>query len=431
MKPKPYRILALQRIIYIAVLALVAISIFGCRAAKDSPVYDEDIANLVEQLRDPNPATRSQAADALVDIGAPAVPALVSTLGGSWPYKLETSASGVLAQIGEPAVPALIEALDDKDVVTRRNAVIALAEMRASAGAAVPALIERLEDKILLVRSGAVFALVRIGAETRTSEAVLALLDSMDDESLAPYVESYFFDMGDSAIPALVEVKRHKNRRIRERADYMLGRLQGHLHSPPVYDGDIANLVEQLRDPNPATRSQAADALVDIGAPAVPALVSTLGGSWPYKLETSASGVLAQIGEPAVPALIEALDDKDVVTRYNAVIALAEMRASAGAAVPALIERLEDKILLVRSGAVFALVRIGAETRTSEAVLALLDSMDDKSLAPYVESYFSDMGDSAIPALVEVKRHKNRRIRERADYMLGRLQGHLPSRSRK
>jgi HEAT repeat protein len=141
------------------------------------------------------PATRSQAADALVDIGAPAVPALVSTLGGSWPYKLETSASGVLAQIGEPAVPALIEALDDKDVVTRYNAVIVLAEMRASAGAAVPALIERLEDKILLVRSGAVFALVRIGAETRTSEAVLALLDSMDDESLAPYVESYFFDV--------------------------------------------------------------------------------------------------------------------------------------------------------------------------------------------------------------------------------------------
>jgi HEAT repeat protein len=100
-------------------------------------------------------------------------------------------------------------------------------------------------------------------------------------------------------------------------------RFQPHLsrgdrHTYPIWR-------EQLRDPNPATRSQAADALVDIGAPAVPALVSALGGSWPYKLETSASGVLAQIGEPAVPALIEALDDKDVVTRHNAVIALAEV----------------------------------------------------------------------------------------------------------
>ena len=226
MKPKLYRILALQRGIYIASLVLIAISVFGCGIVKDSPVYDESTVHLVEQLRDPNPATRFQAADALVDIGAPAVPVLVSELGGSWPYEVETSASSVLSRIGEPAVPALIEALDDKDVVTRHNAALALSKMRGAAGAAVPALIERLEDKVLLVRSSAVFALVRIGAETRTSEAVIGLLDAMDDESLAPYVESYFFDMGNSAIPALLGAKDHKNRHIRERADYMLGRLQ-------------------------------------------------------------------------------------------------------------------------------------------------------------------------------------------------------------
>ena len=231
MRPKSYRILALQRIIYLASLILVVISISGCGIAEDSPVYDEDITHLVEQLRDPNPATRSQAADALVDIGAPAVPVLVSELGGSWPYGVETTASGVLSRIGEPAVPALIEALDNKDVVTRHNAALALAKIRGVAGAAVPALIERLEDKFLLVRSSAAFALVRIGAETRTSEVVLGLLDAMDDESLAPYVDSFFFDMGDSAIPALLGAKDHKNRHIRERADYMIDRLQGRLIS--------------------------------------------------------------------------------------------------------------------------------------------------------------------------------------------------------
>ena len=91
-----------------------------------------------------------------------------------------------------------------------------------AAGTAVPALIERLDDKILLVRSSATFALVRIGAETRTSEVVLGLLDAMGDESLAPYVESYFFDMADSATFALLKAKSHKDRHIRERADYML-----------------------------------------------------------------------------------------------------------------------------------------------------------------------------------------------------------------
>ena len=232
MKPKPHRTLALQPVIYIAALALVVMSVSGCGLTEDSPVYDEDISPLVEQLRDPDPATRSQAADALVDTGTPAVPVLISELGGSWPHEFETSASGVLARIGEPAVPALIEALDNKDVLTRRTAALALSEMRGAAGAAVPALIERLEDKVLLVRSGAAFALVRIGAETRTSEVVLGLLDAMDDESLAPYVESYFFEMGDSATLALLEAKDHKNRHIRERADYMLGRLQVPLNSP-------------------------------------------------------------------------------------------------------------------------------------------------------------------------------------------------------
>ena len=231
MKPKLYRTLALQPVIYIAALALVAISISGCEITEESPVYDENISPFVEQLRDPDPAIRSQAADALVDTGAPAVPVLISELGGSWPYEIETSASGVLARIGKPAVPALIEALDDREVVTRYNAAVALSKIRGSAGAAVPALIERLDDKILLVRSGAVFALVRIGAETRTSEVVLGLLDAMDDESLAPYVESYFFEMADSATFDLLKAKSHKDRHIRERADYMLGRLQGRLSS--------------------------------------------------------------------------------------------------------------------------------------------------------------------------------------------------------
>lgn len=225
MKPKPYRTLALQQIIYIAALALVVMSVSGCGITENSS-YDEDISPLVEQLRDPDPTTRSQAADTLVDMGTPAVPVLISELGGSWSYEVETSASGVLARIGKPAVPALIEALDNKDVITRHNAAMALAEMRGAAGAAVPALIERLDDKILLVRSTTAFALVRIGAETRTSEVVLGLLDAMDDESLAPYIESYFFDMADAATFSLLGARNHKDRHIRERARYMLGRLQ-------------------------------------------------------------------------------------------------------------------------------------------------------------------------------------------------------------
>ena len=117
--------------LYITV-TLTTISVLGCG---DSPVYDESIATPIEQLRDPNTEVRSQAADVLVNIGEPAVPALIDELGGSWPHEFETSASGVLTRIGEPAIPALIDALGDKEALTRRGAILALAEMDASAGA--------------------------------------------------------------------------------------------------------------------------------------------------------------------------------------------------------------------------------------------------------------------------------------------------------
>ena len=55
--------------LYITVI-LATISVLGCG---NSPVY-------IEQLRDPNAEVRSQAADVLVNIGEPAVPALINAI---------------------------------------------------------------------------------------------------------------------------------------------------------------------------------------------------------------------------------------------------------------------------------------------------------------------------------------------------------------
>ena len=198
--------------LYITV-TLATISVLGCG---NSPVYDESIATPIEQLRDPNAEVHSQAADVLVNIGEPAIPALIDELDGSWPYKFETSASGVLARIGEPAIPALIDALGDKEVLTRRGAILALAEMDASAGPAIPALLKRLKDKIPLVRSGAALALGMIGATTE--EAVLALLDVMNDEFMHGYAISAFDEMGEPVMPELIKATNHKSHHIRENA---------------------------------------------------------------------------------------------------------------------------------------------------------------------------------------------------------------------
>ena len=202
--------------IYITAI-LAIISLLGCG---DSPVYDESITTPIEQLRDPNAEVRLQAADVLVDIGEPAVPALIDELDGSWPYESATSASGVLARIGEPAIPALVEALDDKAVLIRRGAVLALGDMRMSARPAVPALIQRLDDKILLIRSGAALALGKIRATNE--DAVLALLDVMSDEFMHRYAMTAFMEMGEPVVPELTKATNHKDRHIRENAAAVL-----------------------------------------------------------------------------------------------------------------------------------------------------------------------------------------------------------------
>ena len=209
--------------LYITVI-LATISLSGCGA---SPVYDESITTPIEQLRDPNAEVRFQAADVLVNIGEPAVPALIGELDGSWPYESNTSASGVLAQIGEPAIPALVEALDDKEVLTRYGAVLALGKMGASAGPAVPALIKRLKDKILLVRSGAAIVLGMIGATNE--KAVLALLDVMSDEFMYGYAISAFGEMGELVVPELIKATNHKNSHIRANATIALQQFR-----PPI-----------------------------------------------------------------------------------------------------------------------------------------------------------------------------------------------------
>jgi HEAT repeat protein len=85
----------------------------------------EDIQALLALFNYPVPYAQAQAVDRLVAIGAPAVPALVRTL-GSWSNESFKRARTALVRIGAPAVPALTAALDDDDLYVRRHALQAL-----------------------------------------------------------------------------------------------------------------------------------------------------------------------------------------------------------------------------------------------------------------------------------------------------------------
>lgn len=120
------------------------------------------LADWQRDLRDPSPAIRAGAAQALAAFDQRAVPALTGALGDS-EYKVRVSAAEALVKIGPGrVVPSMIEALKSTDVATRANAAVVLGAFGPPAKPAVPALARALKDANPRVRELADEALDRI-----------------------------------------------------------------------------------------------------------------------------------------------------------------------------------------------------------------------------------------------------------------------------
>jgi HEAT repeat protein len=161
------------------------------------------VAPLVRALRDGDWQVREVAIEALGQVGSPAVEELIKLL-RDWDVRkyaihalgkirdervldplmkqlhndeFKDDATDALVELGEPAVPCMIEALNDKDEMVRKQAVLALGRIKASA--AIDALIEKLRDNDWFTRLTAAAALESIGAE-RGREAIRPLLKDPD-----------------------------------------------------------------------------------------------------------------------------------------------------------------------------------------------------------------------------------------------------------
>lgn len=85
-------------------------------------------------------------------------------------------------------------------------------------------------------------------------------------------------------------------------------------------------LIAALNVPDREVRLRVTRALIELGAPAVPALVKALGDEDPL-IWRLASAALAKIGVPAVEALVAAVEGDDEQTRLLAAALLVRMRA--------------------------------------------------------------------------------------------------------
>ncbi len=263
---------------------------------------------LISLLHDPDERVRWSVAEALGSIGdARAVPSLVDALRTS-SASMRKQAAEALGKIGDPqAVEPLVVALGDQNRDVRECAIEALVKI----GAAEP-LVAALHSLYQDVRYGAARALQRIGAAA--VEPLIAALHDPDKEVRGQAAE-LLGQIGDPrAVEPLIAALRDPNKNVRGCVAEALGRT-----------GDaraIEPLIVSLNDPNASVRSNALDALIKIGAPAVPALVTTL-NSPNVNVRWGGVFALGKIGDArAVEPLLAALRDPNKDVRWGAAEAL-------------------------------------------------------------------------------------------------------------
>ncbi len=164
---------------------------------------DRCVEPLARALRDGDWQVREAAVEALGQVGSPAVDALLKLL-RDWDVRktailalgkirdervleplvhqlrsdeFREDATKALVELGEPAVPRLVQALKDKDESIRKQAVLALGQIKDSS--AVDPLIDMLADQDWFTRLTAAAALEAIG-DGRGRDAIKPLLKDPD-----------------------------------------------------------------------------------------------------------------------------------------------------------------------------------------------------------------------------------------------------------
>jgi len=313
-----------------------------------------------------------------VDPATGVLNALISGLGDKDPVR--DKAITALIEIGPAAVPALKEALVKKDRRVREGAAIALGEIGPKARAAVPALAKVFDDKDADVRLRAVCALGQIG-EKSAIPFLIQFLNKDGNADVRRYAASWLGAFGPAAkdaVPALVEtVKEGYN------LEKSLERLD--LGMPlPTTSGWIA--ARGLSD-------RAGIALVKIGAPAVPGIVTLLKGQNEDHIEYAA-WILEQMGskaKAAVPELAKHLTDEKGDVRERVAESLGRIGPEARAALPMLAKAMKDSEWKVRVRAAAAMIQI--DPKSPKAFAVLIDALKDKN---------KDMRESAAQALGEI-----------------------------
>ena len=216
-----------------------------------------------------------------------------------------------LGKIGDiQAVEYLLNALNDDTFSVHRAAITALGAIGDTR--AVEPLVEKLRSHDVWIRKAAIDALLQFG-----SEAVNSILPLLSSES--PGVrESAVTTLGLIGDPQTTEAIKALLQDPDTQVSLAASNALAHLDQSSA----VSSLIEKSASSDFFVQTQAKQAILEIGSPALPALIAGL-ESDNIEIRRSCADILGLMkDEEAILPLINALSDSDEVTRKMAAVAL-------------------------------------------------------------------------------------------------------------
>ncbi len=344
---------------------------------------------LIDALADgENPGRRNSAVEALVQLGACVVPALIDGL-STEDIDVRKFLVDSLAGIGDPSArQAMIETLSDPDPNIRAAAADALGAIGGEEVLAPLCSCATDEDEHTLVRLSALQGLVHLDAvlDVGALERVLGdpslagagyrLLGNHGEPQVVDALLKGLAERGrgtrEAVIDALLRVLSH-----RDGADAT--RLEGQIRKAALAQPDLVSMaIDRLRDADLAVRLSLVQFLGLVGTPAV--VLPILEAGRDEAIETVALGTLLHLGEPSVAAVDRDWDELDSELRTEACSLLGHVGGHR--ATLRLLEALDAHDMSQRVAAARALAMCGDH----DVLAALLRRLDAAALCEEFEA---------------------------------------------
>jgi|GEM_PF-2891218 len=349
--------LSLPRWFVLSGLALLFLGL-GHRALPADP----DMEELLKGLESPIKAKRLQAMKGLGMKGTAAKEAIAPLIDHMRRHKdqeLANQAAQALAQIGPPAVGELIKALEDPSAAVQIRALSALGVLGPEARQGIVPISRFLENKDAKIRRLAAWVLGEIGPPARPAADTLAKALRDADSDVRRLAAESLHEIGPEMVTHLLPALKDEDLSIRLSTVQALAIFHERKEA-------VQALVDALRDPKIKVRTAAATALVRLGPEgkaALPNLLDSLKES-DLEVQTKAFTAIVAIGSHADSLLLNKLSSINQSQRWTGPYILKQYGPRPSDGVKPLLRLLKDADATNRLGATLALAKLAPVSKT-------------------------------------------------------------------